>query len=88
MTTSKGNVGKICDEAEEGKEGKRLLRHLKPFFITKLNVSMGLNSLPIQQMDGKVGDVSCLADKKSPFLEWVGEKNGQKNKKSIMFQQL
>lgn len=62
-------MGKICDKAEEGKEGKRLLRQLKPFFIMKLNGSIDLNSLPIQQMYGKVGDVSGLADKL--LSEWV-----------------
>lgn len=54
----------------------------------KSNGSIDLNSLHIQQMDGKVGDVSGLADKKSLFLEWVGEKTGKKTKKSIMFQHL
>lgn len=60
----------------------------KTLFTVKLNGSIDLNSLPIQQMDGKVGDVIGLADKKSPFLQRVGGKTGQGTKKSIMLLQL
>jgi len=61
-------LGNVCEEAGRERRGKVYSDTQNPLFAMKLNSSIYLHTVPIQQIDGNMRDVSGLAGKKSHFL--------------------